>query len=261
MDLGLGGKVALVTAASRGLGRACAATLAREGAHVAVAARDGEALAQFVKQVEAEGGQAMALPSDISDPDVPQQLVDAVLERWGRLDALVVSTPGPPSMRCADVSDQVWHDAMEMNCVVPMRLTRAALPTMQQVKNGRIIYIGTIGVRIAQPDMVLSNATRLALMGYAKTLSLEVASDNVLVNMIAPGPLATERMDELYQQTAERLGISLEEAERHWLDEVPLGRMGRAEDLSSLVALLVSDACAYISGAVLPVDGGKASAY
>jgi 3-oxoacyl-[acyl-carrier protein] reductase len=261
MDLGLSGKVALVTAASRGLGRACALTLAEEGVRVAVAARDADALATLAKEIEAAGSEALVLPGDIGDPSAPEALVDQVTERWGRLDALVVSTPGPPSMRCADVTDEIWHDAMDMNCLVPMRLTRAALPAMRRAGGGRIVYIGTIGVRVAQPDMVLSNATRLALMGYAKTLSLEVAADNILVNMVAPGPLATERMDELAQQTAERLGITEEEAMTRWLDEVPLGRMGTAGDLSSLVALLVSDACSYISGAVVPVDGGKASAY
>lgn len=261
MDLGIAGKVALVTAASRGLGRACATMLASEGMHVAVAARDATALAQLVKEIEAGGGQALALPSDIGDLDAPTALVDAVLERWGRLDALVVSTPGPPSMRCVDVTDQAWHDAMEMNCVVPIRLTRAALPAMRAAGGGRIVYIGTIGVRTAQPDMVLSNASRLALMGYAKTLSLEVAPDNILVNMVAPGPLATERMDELARQTADRLGIGEAEAMNRWIDEVPLRRMGRAEDCASIVALLVSDTCAYTTGAVVPVDGGKATTY
>lgn len=261
MDLGLDGKVALVTAASRGLGRACAVTLAREGACVAVAARDEAALSRLVKEIEAAGGEALAVPCDIGEPSVPEELVGRVLDRWGRLDALVVSTPGPPSMRCEDVTDQIWQDAMEMNCVVPIRLTRSALPAMRAAGGGRIVYVGTIGVRVAQRDMVLSNATRLALLGYAKTLSLEVAADNILVNMVAPGPLATERMNELVEQTAERLGITSAEATDRWLDEVPLGRMGRAEDLASLVALLVSDACSYITGAALPVDGGKAIAY
>lgn len=261
MELGLRGKVALVTAASRGLGRACALTLAQEGARVAVVARDATALKSLAAEVEAAGSEALVLPGDIGDPAMTETLVDQVTEQWGRLDALVVSTPGPPSMRCVDVTDEAWRDAMEMNCLVPMRLTRAALPAMRRAGGGRIVYIGTIGVRTAQPDMVLSNAARLALMGYAKTLSMEVAPDNILVNMVAPGPLATERMDELAQQTADRLGISGAEAMDRWLQEVPLGRMGTAGDLASLVALLLSDACSYISGAVLPVDGGKATGY
>lgn len=261
MDLGLRGKVALVTAASRGLGRACAGTLAAEGMMVALAARDTSSLDRAVSEIAAQGGEALALPCDISDPATPASLVDACLERWGRLDALVVSTPGPPSMRCLDLTEEAWAQAMQMNCTVPIRLTQAALPTMRLAGSGRIVYVSTVGVRTAQPEMVLSNATRLALMGYAKTLSSEVAPDNILVNTVAPGPLATERMDELASQTATRLGVSDEAALQRWVDEVPLGRMGRPEDLANVVALLVSEASGYITGTVIPIDGGKAATY
>lgn len=261
MDLGLRDKVAVVTAASRGLGCACAENLAAEGARVLLAARDEAALEKVVARIESAGGTALAVACDISDPAVPAMLAARAVDTWGRLDALVVSTPGPPSMRCEDLTDEAWHQAFEMNCVVPTRLTQAVLPAMRAAGGGRIIYIGTIGVRTVQSEMVLSNATRLALMGYAKTLSLEVAADNILVNTVAPGPIATERMDDLARQTAQRLGIAEDEAMRRWVDEVPVGRMGRAQDLANLVALLVSDACGYTTGAVVPVDGGKAHAY
>ncbi|MGW1681989.1 SDR family oxidoreductase [Saccharopolyspora sp. NPDC002376] len=261
MDLGVQGKAAIVTAASRGLGRACAETLAAEGMHVLAAARDSAALGKLVGEIEEAGGTASSVACDIGDPTVPQELVDRALQLWGRVDALVVSTPGPPSMRCDEVTDDQWHQAFEMNCLVPVRLTRAVLPAMRAAGGGRIVYVGTIGVRTAQPEMVLSNATRLALMGYAKTLSVEVAVDNILINTVAPGPLATERMDALAKQTACRSGISKEAALQRWVDEVPMAKMGRPEDLANLVALLVSDSCGYTTGAVLPVDGGKASAY
>lgn len=261
MDLGLKGKVALVTAASRGLGGACARALAAEGMSVALAARDASSLGRAVDEIQAAGGQALALPCDIGDRATPGMLVDSVLAAWGRLDALVVSTPGPPSMRCVDLTEDAWARAMEMNCTVPIRLTQAVLPSMRSGGGGRIVYVSTVGVRTAQPDMVLSNATRLALMGYAKTLAVEVAPDNVLVNTVAPGPLATERMDELASQTAARLGISEAEALQRWVDEVPLRRMGRPEDLANVVTLLVSEASCYVTGVVVPIDGGKATAY
>ncbi len=261
MDLGLADKVALVTAASKGLGRASARALGAEGMTVALAARDADALKQLAAEIEDAGGRALVLPSDLSDPETPRTLVAETVQRCGRLDALVVSTPGPPSKRCIDVTDQDFRDAMEMNCLVPMRLTAAALPAMRDVGGGRVVYIGTIGVRIAQHEMVLSNASRLALLGYMKTLALEVAADNISLNMVAPGPLATERMDQLAAETAERLGIDEEAAMQQWVAEVPMRRMGRAEDLASFVALLVSDACSYTSGAVIPVDGGKATGY
>ncbi|MHB8322804.1 MAG: SDR family oxidoreductase [Candidatus Dormibacteria bacterium] len=261
MDLALRGKVAIVTAASRGLGKACAQTLVTEGMAVVMAARDAETLDRLVAELTAQGGEALALPCDISDPAVPESMVAAALERWGRLDALVVSTPGPPLMACMDLTEEVWSQAMEMNCTVPIRLTQAVLPTMRASGGGRIVYIGTIGTRMVQPGMVLSNATRLALVGYAKTLSLEVAADNVLVNTVAPGPLATERMDDLASQMAARLGISHQDALQLWVDEVPLARMGRPQDLANIVALLVSEASCYVTGAVIPIDGGKAPTY
>lgn len=261
MDLGLTGKVAIVTAASRGLGRACAETLAAEGMRVLAAARDRAALDKLVGEIEEAGGTARGVACDIGDQATPEELVDQALQLWGRVDALVVSTPGPPAMRCDEVTDDQWHQAFEMNCLVPVRLTKAVLPAMRAGGGGRIVYVGTIGVRTAQPEMVLSNSTRLALMGYAKTLSVEVAEDNILVNTVAPGPLATERMDSLAEQTARRSGISKEAAMQSWVDEVPLAKMGRPQDLSNLVALLMSDSCGYTTGAVLPVDGGKASAY
>ena len=261
MNLGLEGKVALVTAASRGLGRACAARLGAAGAKVAIAARDEAALAALGQEIEAAGGEALVLPTDLSEAAACAAAVDATIERFGQIDVLVVSTPGPPSMPCVDMAERDFTAAMEMNCLVPIRLTSAALPSMRARRWGRIIYIGTIGVRIAQPEMVLSNASRLALLGYAKTLALEVAEDNVLVNMVAPGPLATERMDELIQQTADRAAVDRDTAREQWVAEVPLRRMGSPDDLSSVVALLASDACSYVTGAVIPIDGGKATGY
>jgi 3-oxoacyl-[acyl-carrier protein] reductase len=261
VDLGLSERVGLITAASRGLGRACAAQLAAEGMRVAAAARDHAALQELAREAEQGPGEIIPLESDLADPEAPSRLVRAALDRFERLDALVVSTPGPPSVAAIAADDEQWRAALEMNLLVPIRLTRAAVPEMRAGGGGRIVYVGTIGVRTAQPDMVLSNATRLALMGYAKTLSLEVAKDEILVNMVAPGPLQTERMEELYAQTADRLGVSLEEARQRWIDEVPLRRVGRAEDLATLVALLLSPACSYITGSVLPVDGGKAPGY
>jgi 3-oxoacyl-[acyl-carrier protein] reductase len=261
VDLDLNGRVALVTAASRGLGKACAAALAAEGMHVAACARDEDALKRLAKEAEQGNGEILPLPGDLSDPDAAPRLVEATRRHFGGLDALVVSTPGPPALAAVEADDEQWRAALEMNLLVPIRLTRAALPEMRARGGGRIVYVGTIGVRTAQPDMVLSNSTRLALMGYAKTLSLEVAEDDILVNMVAPGPLQTERMDDLYAQTAERLGVPVEQARQRWLEEVPLRRAGRAEDLASLVALLVSPVCSYVTGAVLPIDGGKAPAY
>jgi 3-oxoacyl-[acyl-carrier protein] reductase len=261
VDLRLKDTVAIVTAASRGLGRTCALQLAGEGANVVVAARDAARLADVVRECENAGGEAVAVEVDLADEGACERVVDQAISHYGRLDSLVVSTPGPPSMPCEQVSDKGFRAAIEMNCVIPMRLTRLALPWMRRQSAGRVVYIGTIGVRTVQRNMVLSNASRLALLGYMKTMALEVAEDNILLNMVAPGPLETERMDELARQTAAQQAISVEAAAEQWVAEVPLRRMGKARDLATLVALLLSPTCSYTTGSVIPVDGGKASAY
>ena len=262
MDLGLDGRVALVTAASRGLGRACARVLALEGMRVAAAARNAEQLETLAREARDGGrGEVAPLPLDLADATSIPAAVAEVVTRWGRIDVLVANAPGPPAGPFTEITTDQWAAALEMNVLAMVRLVQAVIPVMQRQRSGRIFFITTIGVRTAQPAMVLSNATRLAVLGMAKTMAIELAPDNVLVNVLAPGPIATERMAELIEQTAERGGIGQLEAERLWLDEVPLGRMGQPEDLATLVALLSSDRCSYVTGAVIPVDGGKARGY
>jgi 3-oxoacyl-[acyl-carrier protein] reductase len=140
-------------------------------------------------------------------------------------------------------------------------LLHAVVPTMKAAGGGRIVCITTIGVKTIQPSMVLSNATRLAITGIVKTLSVELADQNILVNALCPGPIDTDRMIDLIDATQKEKGIDRAAAEAIWLDEVPLRRMGRAEDFGKMVAVLVSEAASYITGSSIPVDGGKAKGY
>lgn len=261
MDLQLAGRVALITAASRGLGRACALALAAEGMRVAIASRNAGALANLAKEIDAGPGEALPIELDLTHDGSVEAAVDTVLKTWGAIHVLVANAPGPPAGRVEDITVDQWRAALDVNVVSMVRLTKAVLPTMQAQRDGRIHYIATIGVRTAQENMVLSNATRLAALGLAKTLSLEVASDNVLVNVIAPGPIATDRMDELFAATVAQEGVSEAEARARWIAEVPVGRMGEPGDLATMVALLSSPRCSFTTGAVIPVDGGKARGY
>ena len=261
MDLGIVSKVALVTAATRGLGRACAQVLVAEGARVAVAGRDLAALDRLVTELDNDSDSVMSVPMDLSDATQIRRAVGMVEDRWGPVEILVANAPGPPSGPVEEISIDQWRSAFDMNVLSMVELLHSVLPGMRRRNWGRIVFVTTIGVKTAQPQMVLSNATRLALLGLAKTLSLEVAECDILVNAVAPGPIATDRMDELIDQTAARGDISKEQALALWTDEVPLGRMGRPLDVASVVALLCSEACTFVTGAVIPVDGGKAHGY
>lgn len=260
MDLQLAGRVALVTAGTRGLGRACAELLAAEGMRVAVAGRTEESAARAVEEMSSSGAQLLPVALDLARDESMVEAVGKVESSWGGVDVLVASSPGPRPGPVMDLSRQDWVDALELNFLALVRLSELVLPGMIERRFGRLNYIGTIGVRTVQPEMALSNASRLALLGYIKTLSVELGPQNIIPNLIAPGPVATDRFVELVEDTAEREGISIEEATERWTN-VPLGRAGEPEELAMLVATLSSPRCSYTTGAVIPVDGGKATAY
>lgn len=262
MDLGLKGKRALVTAASQGLGLAAAKSLAREGVRVAIASRRLDKLRDAAKDIEVAGGpKVMAVEMDLADARSIQRGVDDVGEEFGGLDIVVGNTPGPPSGLFMSIDRETWRNAFDTTVHAMADLSRAVIPFLKKSGSGRIIFISTVGVKIVQPAMVLSDATRLAITGLAKSLSLELAADNVLVNSLCPGPIATDRYEELIEATRQREGLSYTAAEAVWLDEVPLGRAGRVDDFGDLVAVLASDVASFVTGAAIPVDGGKSRAY
>ena len=261
MDLKLRGKCALISAASRGLGRAAALSLGREGAKVALASRDLPALEQVAREIGRNGqDRTMSLAMDLLDADSVRAGIEAIAERWGGIDILVANGPGPASGPFMGIDLEGWRTALEGTVIAMAGLARAAIPVMPET-GGRILFITTVGVKITQPNMVLSDATRLAIIGMAKALSVELAPRNILVNALCPGPIATDRMRELIEATREREGLSEEEAAAVWLDEVPLGRMGRPEDFGDLVAVLASGPASFMTGAAVAVDGGKSRAY
>lgn len=262
MDLGLTNKRALVTAASRGLGRASAMALAGEGARVAVASRNAAALESLVADMAAAGApDAMALTMDLGDPASIRRAVAAAAEKWGGLDIVVGNTGGPKSGRLLDISRADWDKAANETLFAMVELSLATVPLLKRAGGGRVIFITTVGVKIVQPDMVLSDALRLAIVGLAKSMSHELAPDNILVNCLCPGPIATDRMDELVGASMAQKGLGRPAAEALWLNEVPLGRTGRPEDFGAMVAMLASTRAAFVTGTAIAVDGGKSRAY
>jgi len=261
MNLGLHDKVALVLAASKGLGLACAKGLFAEGANVVICSRSQENLTQAKKEIlEVSSDQPLneilTFVVDLKFEDQIKTLVSKTLEEFGKIDILVHNAGGPPSAPISEISKEDWQNSINLNLISLIRTSKLVLPVMQQQKFGRIIAITSVSVKQPLNNLVLSNTTRLGVVGYAKTLANEYAKDNILVNVVCPGPTLTNRMKELIKTQMNETGKSEQEVTNFWLNNIPLGRFGHPEDLANLVVFLASDRASYITGTVIQVDGG-----
>jgi 3-oxoacyl-[acyl-carrier protein] reductase len=258
MDLGIEGKVALVTAASKGLGRATAEVLVQEGVNVFICGRGVVALEQAVGGIRAlGGGQIDAMVADLTRPEDITGLVQRCLERFGRLDILINNAGGPPTGIFSELAEEHWRLGIELNLMSMIRLCNAAIPHMKKQKWGRIINITSISSRQMLEGVAISNALRPAITGIAKTLSLELAPHNITVNNVAPGWVRTDRVEEILQAQAKRESITVDEALARAESTIPLGRMGRPEEVGALIAFLASKRASFITGSTLLVDGGS----
>jgi 3-oxoacyl-[acyl-carrier protein] reductase len=249
-------KVALVCAASKGLGRASAEALARDGFHVAICARGADALEATAEAIRQAGGDVLAIPADLSRADDVDRVIASTVDWFGGLDVLVTNTGGPPSGPFMSLDERAWTEAIDALLLSVVRLCRTAVPHMQQRGGGRIINVTSISVKQPIAGLVLSNALRSAVTSLAKTLSVELAPDKILVNCVAPGYTRTDRVVELSQQSAAREGTSAEAVEQRIVSGIPIGRMGDPKEFGDVVAFLASPAASYISGVTIPVDGG-----
>lgn len=262
MRLGLKGKRALVTAAARGLGRASALALATEGASVAVAGRNPSAMTELVNELKSVGAEsAVAISMDLADQSTLKSGVDQAAEKLGGLDIFIGNCGGPAAGPFLSVTREGWERALNESVLPMVDLSHAALPHMLQNKWGRIIFVTTVGVKVVQPNMVLSDSLRLAIVGMAKSLSIEFARDGIMVNCLCPGPFATDRMEYLVQSSMDREGLDRAAAEALWLDEVPVGKFGDPNDFGAMVAMLASERAGFITGTAIALDGGKSRAY
>jgi 3-oxoacyl-[acyl-carrier protein] reductase len=257
MDLGLKGKVALVAGASQGMGRASALGFAREGAKVAICAR-GEAVlneaADFIRKQT--GGEVLAMVADMSKSEDIKKFVNQSAERFGRVDVIVNNAGGPPPGEFMKFTDDDWSNAFNLSFMSTMRMTREAVPHMRKVGGGKVVNITSYSVKEPIAGLVLSNAVRSAVIGLAKTLSRELARDNILFNNVCPGRIDTDRAQKLNKARADRLGRAVEEINKEMAAEVPLGRYGTAEEAADLIVFLGSDRASYITGTTIAVDGG-----
>ncbi|HEV8303560.1 MAG TPA: SDR family oxidoreductase [Gemmatimonadales bacterium] len=257
MDLGLGGRVALVCGSTRGLGRAVAKALSQEGARIAVNGRHDEAVRRAAEELEGEtGNPVVPFAADVSVPDQAEQLVQRVAKELGRLDVLFCNASGPPAAPFKDQPREAWHRAVELNLFSTIHLAAAALPIMRKVQWGRIVCLASVAAKQPLPGLILSTTARAGVLGFAKALADEVAADGITVNCVCPGFIATERIAELTETRAKREKRASQDVMRDMVADIPMGRMGRPDELGAIVTFLASDRASYITGAVLQVDGG-----
>jgi len=257
MDLGLRGRVAIVAAASKGLGRAVAEELAREGAEVAICARTASDLEKACRHArEVSGRDAYWQALDVGDPAAVSDFVRKVDDRFGRVDICVTNTGGPPSKLFAATTEEdwrVWTDQLLMSVVY---FAKAVLPRMQKRNWGRFLTITSYSVKQPVEGLLLSNSLRAGVTGIVRTLANEYAASGITVNNVCPGYTRTDRLDELAAMMGARSGASAEEVFAGWKKLIPAGRLGTPEEFASVVTFLASERASYINGVSLTVDGG-----
>ncbi|MDH5506949.1 MAG: SDR family oxidoreductase [Anaerolineae bacterium] len=257
MDLGLRGKRALVTGASRGLGYATARGLAEEGARVAINSRDGGKLAAAAQGLAADtGAEVYAVPGDLSEAETPAQVVAQAVEKLGGLDILVTNAGGPPSGGFESFDEADWAMALNLSFLSHVRLIRAAMAHLRESAAASVLTVTSYSVKQPVPNLVLSNSIRAATIGLTKTLALEAGADGIRFNSILPAWTETERIEELLQQRAAAKGTSVEEEKAAQTQLSALGRMGKPQEFANAAVFLVSPAAAFITGVMLTVDGG-----
>ena len=261
MDLGLVGKVALVTAASKGLGRASALALAREGAKVALCARSEavDEAARFIRQ-QVPGAELLPLRADVSVPADVERLVAETTARFGRIDILVINAGGPPPGGFLDFGPDDWQKAVDLTLMSAVRLLYAVLPGMRERKEGSIVAIESVSVKQPIDKLVLSNSVRMAAVGLLKSLANEFGAEGIRVNSINPTYTTTDRVTQLLGSRAASKGTSVEQETAALKAAIPLGRMGTPEEFGATVAWLASPAAGFIHGHALMFDGGAVKA-
>lgn len=253
MDLGIKGKRALVLGASRGLGAATAKCLAAEGVTVIAAARKADVISEWAKTVE---GSVTAQKLDVSNAAEVDAVLDSLLEA-GNIDILVNNAGGPPPGTSTDPARTDWMAHFETMVANLIHIANRCLPGMEAAGWGRIVTISSSGVEQPIPNLALSNGLRSALVGWSKTLSTEVASKGITVNVAMPGRIHTVRVDELDEAASKRLGKSVEEVAVQAAAAIPVGRYGRPEEFADVVTFLCSDRASYVTGSKIRIDGGS----
>jgi 3-oxoacyl-[acyl-carrier protein] reductase len=257
MDLGLKGRGVIVAASSQGMGRAAAELFAREGAQVAMCARTENTLRQAADEIrQATAAEIYAEALDVTDATAVQRFVEQVAKRFGRIDVCVTNAAGPPAKNFLSVTADDWKRAIDQNFLSVVHLAKAVIPYMQRHRWGRIITITSVSVKLPIPDLILSNSVRSAVVGLVKSLSNEFGKDGILVNNVAPGYTATDRLKELAGTRALADGVPVEKVYEQWAADAPLKRLADPKEVADAIVWLASERASYITGQTIVVDGG-----
>lgn len=257
MDLGLKNRVAIVAAASRGIGFACARELAREGTRVFLCSRDAQHAADAARRIHTEtGGDVAGFACDVTNDTDVEGFVNLAIERGGRVDICVTNAGGPPAKTFAETDLDLFRRAFELNALSAIRFAKLLLPGMLERKWGRIVNVTSVSVKQPIDGLLLSNTVRAGLTGWAKSVSNEVAAHGVTVNNVAPGYTLTERQDEVAEARSQALGKPKQDIIDSWAVQAPIQRMAAPEEIAAAVAFLASERASYITGVTLQVDGG-----
>ena len=257
MELGLKDKVAVIGASSKGLGKAIALGLAEEGTKVTICARNAETLEATSTEIrEKTGVEVLAIPTDVSEPDQVQSLIERTVAHFGGIDILVNNAGGPRAGRFGDLLPEDYQSALNLNLLSTINLCRATVPSMRQRGGGRIINLTSMSVKQPVDGLMLSNMARTGVIGFAKTLATELASDKILVNNVCPGIIFTDRIQQLATVRATEAGITFDEAIANMTQDIPLGRIGNPQEFATLIVFLASERASYITGTTIQVDGG-----
>jgi len=257
MDLGLAGRVAIVTGASRGIGRAVAERLCREGASVALCARNRESLAEAQRALEAiGGGRVLTVEADLTEPAAAGRVVEATAAAWGRIDILVNNAGAARGIPFDELTEELWLENLKLKLFGYLRMARQVLPHLRRNGWGRIVNIAGLAGLQPTPMSMPIGLNNAGILNVMKALADGEAANNILVTTVCPGPILTERQTRLLQDVAQRKGVSFEAAQSEATSAIPLRRMGRPEEVADAVAFLASERASYITGSVVLLDGG-----
>ena len=257
MDLGLKNRAAIVGGSSKGLGKACALALAREGVNLTICARSEDALQQTAAEIRQDyGTEVLALVCDLTKYEDIKRLVGETISTFGKIDILVNNTGGPPPGGFFDHDDDAWEAAFQRLLMYTVRICREVIPHMKEQGWGRIINDTSFTVKEPLDRLILSNVFRVGVISIAKTLSRELAKDGITVNNVCPGTFDTERIQQIFEERAETSGRTVDEVKDELIQTIPLGRIQRPEELADLVVFLASEKASGITGTTIQVDGG-----